>query len=834
MRLANVLFLYARRLRRQPVQELLAVVGVAVGVALVYAVQVANTSVHGSVSRLDAALAGPSSVEVAARGPSGIDARLAGRIRALPSVRLVTTTIEARAAVVGPRGREPITLIGARGAGGPAQAAATLRRGTVAVADMVAAAVGARPAQRVTLQIRGQGATEAIAAVLHPDDVGAIANGPIVVAPWADAERITGLRGRVSRILVQPRPGREAQTRRALVALAGPAAEVTDTNADARRLGIAARPNDQSTALFSAIGALVGVLFVFNAMLLTMPERRRFIAGMRIEGMNDRTVVALVLVDALAVGVTGSLLGLVLGEVVSREAFVGAPGYLSFAFAVGDERIVTAGTVALAFFGGVAATMLAGLRPLVDLLPRRPLDIVLRAPAEPETPPTGGRWILAAGGALLVIATVLGVTLAPSVAVLATGALAAGMLLMLPALLRGMLRAADALSFRFRSPALVVAVGELRATASRSIALAAIAALAVFGAVAIEGAHRDLQRGLDSGAAAIGEAADLWVMAPGAENQLATIPLRGVPTAAIAAVPGVAAVRDYGGGFLDVGDRRAWVIAPPAAGEPVPRDHVLEGDPGLAERHLRAGGWVALSGAVADDLGVRVGDPVTLPSPVPLHVRVAAIITNLGWGPGALILGARDDARGWPGVAPVAVAVDLRPGADAERVRAGVASAVAASHSGLAVLTGLEREDLFRTWSRQGLSRLTQISTLVLLAAALAMAAAVGATVWQRRTRLATLKLSGFDDAGVWRALMTESALIIVMGCATGAVFGLLGQEVMTRWLSRSTGFPTAYAPAAALAVGIVAAVTALAVLITAVPGRLAARVSPAASFQRD
>ncbi len=46
--------------------------------------------------------------------------------------------------------------------------------------------------------------------------------------------------------------------------------------------------------------------------------------------------------------------------------------------------------------------------------------------------------------------------------------------------------------------ALIVVVSELRATTTRSVALAGIAALAVYGSVAIGGARDDLLRGLDA------------------------------------------------------------------------------------------------------------------------------------------------------------------------------------------------------------------------------------------------------------------------------------------------------------------------------------------------
>jgi predicted lysophospholipase L1 biosynthesis ABC-type transport system permease subunit len=63
--------------------------------------------------------------------------------------------------------------------------------------------------------------------------------------------------------------------------------------------------------------------------------------------------------------------------------------------------------------------------------------------------------------------------------------------------------------------------------------------------------------------------------------------------------------------------------------------------------------------------------------------------------------------------------------------------------------------------SRQGLARLTPIAMLILIGAVLAMAAAMGTMVWQRRPRLAKLKLEGFPRAELWRTILLESVLLL-------------------------------------------------------------------------
>jgi putative ABC transport system permease protein len=122
----------------------------------------------------------------------------------------------------------------------------------------------------------------------------------------------------------------------------------------------------------------------------------------------------------------------------------------------------------------------------------------------------------------------------------------------------------------------------------------------------------------------------------------------------------------------------------------------------------------------------------------------------------------------------------------------------------------------------------------VLVAGALALAAAMGGVVWSRRPRLAALKLSGFSDGDVWRALVLESAIVLGIGCSVGALFGLYGQFMLTRWLREATGFPAAYATAGWLALLTFAGVTLVAVAIAALPGYLAARVEPTAASQHE
>jgi putative ABC transport system permease protein len=175
--------------------------------------------------------------------------------------------------------------------------------------------------------------------------------------------------------------------------------------------------------------------------------------------------------------------------------------------------------------------------------------------------------------------------------------------------------------------------------------------------------------------------------------------------------------------------------------------------------------------------------------------------------------------------------VALAPGTSAAGRRLEIQRALGPA-SGLGVESARQRELRQRAASRQGLQRLTQISWLVLIAAVIAMGTAMGAMIWQRRLRLADMKVDGFRRGELWRGLLVESTLLLGTGCSLGAVFGVYGQLLLSHALATVTGFPVIYSADGAIAFASLVLVTAVAVIVVAVPGYWAARVRPAIALQ--
>jgi putative ABC transport system permease protein len=394
---------------------------------------------------------------------------------------------------------------------------------------------------------------------------------------------------------------------------------------------------------------------------------------------------------------------------------------------------------------------------------------------------------------------------------------------------------AEALTARFDwLNMLSVALLSLRATTVRSLALAATGAVAVFGSVAISGARNDLLHGIARYTDDYVATADLWVVNPLDNQATNEIAGGGRAAARVAAAPGVAAVRRYQGGFLDFDGRRVWVIArSPADSALVPASQLVRGDADVATERLRAGGWVLLSDQIARARHVGLGDAIEIPTPTGEHsFRVAATTSNLGWSPGAMVMAAADYRRAWASTAPTALELDVTPGSDPAAVQRAVERALGPGAGGLRVQTAAERAAGINASARQGLARLGQISTLLLVAAVLAMAAAMGAAIWQRRASLAALRIQSFSPRQLWRVLLLETGVVLGAGCAVGALVGVYGQVVIDGYLGTVTGFPVASTLAGWATLEIVALVVAAALAVVAVPGWFAARVPPRVGLQ--
>jgi putative ABC transport system permease protein len=838
---SNALRLWWVRLRARLVGECFAVVGIAAGVALLFASQVSSQSLQSSVGQLSHGIVGRATLQLLARDPHGFPESMLARVRGVPGVRAAAPLLEASANAIGAAGRESVELVGAdsslTGLGGSLVRHLQLEPfggvGGVVLTAPLAKTIGVTKfGKEVTLQLAGKETRAPLYETLSERQIGALVASPVAVAPLFFVQEMTGLEARVSRILVASVAGSEHQVRAALRALSAGRLNVESTGYDEKLFSKAATAANQSTSLFAVISALVGFLFAFNAMLLTVPQRRRMIADLRRDGYTPATVIGVLLLDAIVLGVVACILGLVLGDELSIHVLHSNPAFLSLAFAVGSQRVVTPQSIAIATSGGMLAAIVAVLSPLREIVSRDPLAAIAPREHHRGTLIGGPPARLAVGGVACLTAASVILFLAPDAAIPGMVLLLSALLLMLPFALHTTLGLVRRAARMVTSPVGHVAVMELSAARARAVAIAATGAVAVFGSVAIAGAHHDLLTGLENAAVEMNASTDVWVAPAGSYNLLDTTPFPPAKQALLERLPGVRTVRVYRSGLLDWGERRVLVIAPAAGATPlIPPGQLLLGNMRQATERVRAGGWLILSEALASEHHLHIGQALELPTPEEMTFRIAALSTNIGWVPGAIIMNASDYAHAWASQDASAYNVVLTQGTSPAVAAREIRGALG-PESGLSVQTAQTHTARQIALSRQALASLSQIATLIPIVAVLAMAAAMGALIWQRRPRLAKLKLEGIPRIQLWATILLESLMLLAVGCLTGAIFGLYGQQLADHALASTVNFPVIYSIAALSALESLVLVAATALATLAIPGYLAASVPAALALQ--
>ena len=826
-RLHTLALFYRRHLRVQPLRELMAIAGVAAGVALLFSVQVAHRSIVGSFEEVAHGVAGHATLELAARSPEGFNEAIAAEVQQMPGVAAAAPLLTVQVQAAGPHGLRALTLVGAdervlklhgRLSTAFQHAAETSTRGLLLLSSPTAQAIGAHPGGRVTVLLAGHTEHMTLDATLGSAQIGAAAQSPIAAAPLAIVQNMAGLSGRITRVVVEPAPGDEAKVLKRLTARYGAKLNPRPVDTEAHLLAGVASSERQVTLLFSVISLVAGMVLAYNALLLASAERRKFIVYLIDTGTPEGMVLASLAFDAVVLGLAGCLLGLLAGELVSLYAYHGVPGYLAAAFPVGSQHIVTAQTVLIALGGAILAAFAATLLPALG---------ILRAAASAEPEGLGRTLSLTralrpseravfACGAVLVGGCTLTALLAPATTVVALVGLAAGLVICLPICARGLLALARNAARHSSDPAARLSVVELRNSPSRSVALLATGTIAAFLMIVIGGSVKDVQGAVRAGAGDLLSSAQIWVKPGGAENVYTTEPFDSAALQArLSRVPGVRSVLPWRDSFLDLHGRRVWVLGtPPGLQAQIVGSQLLEGNLQSADARLRAGGWVAISQTIAREHHLHLGERFSLPTPAGYaSFRLAATTANYGWLSGAIVMNGAEHARLWGSSSATQLAVAVAPDASIPATKAQIERAVPPS-AALAVKTSGERQSEVSAVLGSTLSRLNDITIVVLITTIASVIALMMGAVWQGRARFNSLISIGMGPSQFARLIFFESGLMLLGGVVIGLLAGLLGQYLIDGWLARTTGSPVHYSPAWELALLTLA--IALAISLTA------------------
>ena len=532
-------------------------------------------------------------------------------------------------------------------------------------------------------------------------------------------------------------------------------------------------------AIGGAGALVVGLFMVYNALSVSVAERRHDIGILRSVGATRGQIASLFVSEAVFLGLIGSLLGLPLGYGLARAALGPMSRMLSDVFAPieSPEISISVATLLIAVASGVATTILAALIPAVQASMEEPADAVRRVPVALHF---FYRFAQATGAAILWfigITCVVGRAYLPirygvffGIIFMLIGTLVATPLLaaMLSQILKPLFRRIFGLEGRLAADNLARSPGR---TGLVIAALAATGALLVQTAGFIRSSEDAVVRWLDESIAA-----DLFVTAGGSVTDKASemVPLDESVADELRQVPGVAAVLPVRMHFLEFRGRIAMLIALDADAfqsvkdkNPLARN--LEKYP-----ELRRPGTALVSYNFAALYGVKKGDRIALDGlDGPLEVEIVGEVLDYTWNRGTILVNRQWYREQFRDHQVNICDVYMTNTAHGSDVKAAIRDKLDAKE-GVYVRSRAE----VRSAVSLGLRRVYGVAyaqeLVVGLVALLGVISALFISVLQRRRELGLLRAVGASRRQVLRSVLAEAFQMGVIGGVIGLGMGLL------------------------------------------------------------
>lgn len=466
-RLIPLIRLSWRHAWRRPVQSLFFIVGVAIGVAMMVAIDLANGSAARAFELGTETVTGRATHQIVG-GPSGLDQALYTRLRRELGYRASAPVVE-NYVIAQELAAQPLRLLGIdvfadapfrSYLGADDQATSPMptyladlmvRPNTVLLSTAVAERYGLQVGDKLTLRLGTRVQQVEIVGLLAPsDDLSRRALDSLLITDIATAQEVLQRVQKLDRIDLIIPPGATGQAVLERITAILPAS--------ARIQPVAARSGtvNEMTAAFnlnltalSLLALVVGMFLIYNTVTFSVVQRRPVLGTLRALGMTRGEIYALILIEAGVLGLLGTLIGLGLGIALGRglvQLVTQTMNDLFFVVAVREIDIpwftLVKGTLI-----GVGAALLGAAIPAFEATNAPPAGALRRSNIEERARQVlpwisgGALLLLALGAGLLIPEWNLPIAFAGLFAVILGGALLTPLLTL--GLMRGAQRAAQ-------------------------------------------------------------------------------------------------------------------------------------------------------------------------------------------------------------------------------------------------------------------------------------------------------------------------------------------------------------------------------------------------------
>jgi putative ABC transport system permease protein len=835
--------LMVRPLLREPVRMGLTILAVAIGVALVLAIELAGNAAAGSFHSSMETLAGDYTQEIVAAG--GVPDRVVGLLAIEPVPLRVSPRIEDFATAVDSQETLPLigidmiaegsrtmsadaTQPGAHPTAEPAEIA--LKRLEEPTSVWVGSSLKKKTGEHMELLFNDQTLLCTVRGVY------ADANGSenAIVMDLAGAERALKRQGRVDRILLKiPENVDAGDWQKRIASLLPAGVEIRAQGAgtaENRKMLAAFRWN---LRLLSYIALVVGAFLIYNTISISVVRRRAEIGVVRALGASRGTIFVAFVGEAGGIGLAGAILGLPLGRLLAGGAvkLMALTVDLLYVSSRPGPMALTSSSLLLALCIGVGVAVVSALAPSREAMQVSPVDLMARGRREYVARMHKGRDLVIA--AVLAMAAAL-VSRLPAVGgkplfgYLATIFLIGASAYAIPALVSFVSRMSSGLLRKlFGVEALLASrslVGSLGRTSVLVGALATAVAMMTSVGIMVGSFRQTVVSWMDHQLPA-----DLYLRPAGQPAADRHPAMSAELTEKIAKLPGVAGMDrlrayeiDYEGMPVTLASMEAQVLGP------YDKSNFFSGRPAAEVlSDLRGQSSVLVSEPFTYKHHVKAGDSIELAlGGSRARFQILDVYYDYSSERGTILMDRETLLKYLHDPTPTNVAVFVKAGTKPEEVRREILEA-AAGHRILISSDRDLRAEAVRIFDRT-FAITYALEAVAVLVAVMGIAGALLALVIDRRRELGLLRFLGATSNQIRKLILVEAGLLGLLANVAGFVLGYFLSLILVFVINKqSFGWTIRFHWPVAVLCGALTVVYAATVLAGLYPAEVAVRLNP-------
>jgi putative ABC transport system permease protein len=806
MTLSNLLrHVSLKHVRHQKVRTVMAVFGIALGVASMTSIDVVNSSVVRSMEDSINRITGRAVLQITG-AESGFPESMLERVQKVAGVEYAVPVIETNASLATGSERSFVVLgvdvlqdsnirdysVTDESSDIPDPLLFLAKPDSILLTREMAMREGIAIDQKIQVQTVQGLRTFTVRGLLEPDGPAKALGGDIAIMDIYAAQLAFCKEARIDRIDVSMIRGETLDSMKGRIQAALPAGYNIDTPAGrSRQIENLMSRFRKSMDLISFMALFVGMYLIYNTVSISVVQRRKEIGILRALGTTRGQVIRLFLAETAAISLLASLLGVALGLILAKLSINAVAQTVSSMYgrSSATDLVLSLFSVIRNICIGMVASLVAAAFPARSSAHVAPVSAIrsvaytISSGAMHRTQELFSAFFVGLAGIIIAAYKIVGIA-SPfrnsSVTTLAMFSLILGVSLAAPLFLSWFIRAYRALAApRLGAGGRLAGLNLEKNLTRNSVAVAAVffsISLSVGSSSMMNSARKGVMDYVDSV-----DHSDIIITSghPLATAGAPTIPMPLTMRKELESMPGVRSVDPFRKLYLNISGKRVLLEMIDVVTWPKNNTcTIIEG--AMKDISLSRGkDDITINENIATRMGLKCGDALVLPTPAgPKPFKVAAVIVSYASDSGVIFMDMPTYERYWNDHVADMYSVYAEPGHDIASVRSAIQERYRGARK-MFVLPALEfRQEIKKMLDRSVVMN-DAVNVLTLLIAGFGIIVTLLASVLERTREIGILRSIGMKRSQVSGVVLIESALI-------GAAGGLLGicAGVITGWIN--------------------------------------------------